>query len=107
MRATAEVDEVSLTVEREILVTGNGFDNLDFVFFTHLLEHGDSIAAIHDGTLDGEVFFNDVSHNFLDRLQIFGSKRAGEGEIVEEPIFNDWPYSNLSLWKQTLHGLGH
>ena len=107
MRTAAEVDKLSLPIERQILIARNRFNNLDFVVLSLLLKHCNRFIATHDGALHWEIFFNDLSHDFLDRLQIFWSERTREGKVVEKAIFNYWSDGNLSFWKETLHGLSH
>ena len=107
MRTTAEVDKLALSIERQILIAWNRFNNLDFVVLSHLSKHRNRFIATHHGALHREIFFNNLSHDFLDRLQIFRSKRTREGKVVEKPIFNYRPDGNLSFWKETLHRLSH
>ncbi len=63
--AATEINELSLPIKRQILVTGNALDDLDFVVFAHVLEHGHCIGAAHNGALYFQPLFNDLAHDLF------------------------------------------
>ena len=105
MRSPAQIGKVSLRIKGNLLVAGNGFDNLRLVMLPLILEKIDCLGAIPDLALDFQLAGADFRHAFLDCRQIFGRKRTLVGKIVIEAVLNHGTNGDLRIRKQFFHGM--
>src|SRR5690606_14405281 len=100
-----EVDEITFTVQRNLLVGGNGLDQFSLVFLTHVEEELDGCVAFPDFAGNGNVLFCQFGHAFLDGGQVFRGKWAYVGEVVVKTVVDDRADGDLRLREQLLDGV--
>ena len=106
MRATAEIDEFSLPVERDRFVARNARDDLGLVFLADAAEEFDGLVAIPDFTLDRLVAVHDLLHALLDRREVILGKRLLARKVVIETVLDGRANRHLRLGPEFLDGLG-
>ena len=62
VRSAAEIEPLALPVNRERLIAGDSFDDLDLVLFAELLERIDGLLAAPLLAADGKIAFDDLGH---------------------------------------------
>src|SRR5260370_13401621 len=107
MRADAEIDEIALPVEADLLTLRDFTDIFGLVRLADTVEEGDRGVAVPDLPRDLLVPPHDVAYSRLDPLQVFGGERLGTREIVIEPTFGRRPEGHLGIGIQFLDRLGH
>ena len=103
--AAAEVDEIALLIERDVLPMRDIGDDLRLVGLAHVAEEPDGLVARHHRTLHLEVLSRNLLHLCLDLLQILGGKRTLVGEVVVETVLDHRTDGHLRRGKQALHRL--
>ena len=106
MRASAEVDEVALAVERDLLARRNAGDDLGLVMFTHRLEQAHSGITVHDFSGDGLILAGQLAHLRLDGGKILWSQRAFVREVVIKAVVDDGADGDLKVWEQAFGRVG-
>ncbi len=106
VRASTEVDEVALAVERDLLACRNAGDDLGLVMLTHGLKKAHGSIAVHDLSGHGLVLAGQFAHLRLDGGEVFRRQRALVGEIVIEAIVDHRTNRDLKVWEQALGGVG-
>ena len=106
MRATTQIDKVTLAVEGQIFLTGNILNDSNLVFLAHLIKQTDSFVTGHDRSGHRNILLGQLFHALFDPAQIFIGERPIEFEIVIEPVVHNRTNSHLSGRKQFLdrHG---
>ena len=107
MRADAEIDEIALPVEADLLVSRDFADIFGLVGLADAVEEGDRGVAVPDLARDLLVAAHDLAHARLDLLEILGSERLGAREIVIEPGLGRRPEGDLGVGIQFLDRLRH
>ena len=107
MRADAEIDEIALPVEADLLTFRDFADIFGLVRLADAVEEGDRGVAVPDLPRDLLVPPHDLAHARLDPLEILGGERLGAGEIVVEPGFGRRPEGDLGIGIQFLDRLRH
>ena len=107
MGSAAQIDELALLVERDLLARGNSADDLGLVRLPHVAEELDRLVPVHHGAGHREVLAGKLLHFLLDGRQVFGREVLLVGEVVVEAILDGRPDGHLCLGKQFLHRLGH
>jgi len=102
VRATAKVDEIAFAVERNLLIGGNGANQLGLVFFTEIEEELDRIVARPYFPCYRNILLGQLSHALFDRHQVFRGKRTLVGEVVIEAVFDDRSNGDLCVGEQLL-----
>ena len=106
MRAAAEVGPLALAVELELLVGGDGVDQLDLERLALLLEIALGLLAAHRRLDERPVARDDLAHALFDRGKILGRERRRAEEVVIEAVLDHRPDGDLRLRPQRLHRLG-
>ena len=106
MRPAAEVVPIALRVELDVLVAGDGVDQLDLERLALLLEQ--ILGGLSRDHLFGErlVARDDLAHPLLDRGEILGRERLVAEEIVVETVLDHRPDGHLRPRPKRLHRLG-
>ncbi len=107
MRADAEIDEIALAVEADVLVAWNFADILGLVLLANAGEERDRLVALPHLAGDRLVAFDDVAHALLDARQIIRRERRIAGEVVVEARLGGGAKGDLSLGVQLLDRFGH
>src|SRR5205814_7605540 len=107
MRADAQIDEVALAIEADLLLGRDLADIFGLVALTDAIEERDRLIAVPDLAGDRLVTAHDVAHALLDARQIVGGERSRAGEIVIEAGFCRRAEGDLSFRVQLLDSLGH
>ncbi|MNZ98000.1 hypothetical protein D3C78_1172690 [compost metagenome] len=107
VRPTAQVDEVTLPVEGQLLITGNRLDDLDLVLLTQPVEEGHRLIARHQRATDLMVGLGQLVHLRLDLLEILTGEGTLAVEVVIEAVVDDRADGDLGTGEQLLHGHGH
>src|SRR5271156_510994 len=107
MRADAEIEELALPVEADLLTLRDFTDVFGLIRLADAVEEGDRSIAVPDLAGDLLVAAHDVTHPRLDLLEILGCERLGAGEIVIEPGLRRRPEGDLGIGIQFLYRLGH
>ena len=105
MRAAAQVDEAAVAVDADLLVGGKLVD----VFELEALVGEDLLGLIARDNLADErlVGLDDRGHLLLDGGEVVRRERAGQLEVVEEPVLGRRSERDLGAGEQLLDGLGH
>ena len=107
MRPDAEVDEIALAVEADLLVRRDLGDPFGLVALADAIEEGDRLVALPDLAGDRLVALDDVAHPRLDLLEVLGGERRVAGEVVIEAGLGRRAEGDLGLRIQFLDRLGH
>ena len=106
VRAPAEVGPLALAIELQLLIGGNGVDQLDLERFALLFEQALRVLA-RDGPLQERlVAGDDLAHPLFDRGEILGRERLVAEEVVVEAVLDHRPNGDLRSWPKRLHGFG-
>ena len=108
VRATAEVGEAVLLVERDLLARGERLGDLDLVGLAIGAEARDSVLARRLDALVGvRPALQDRAHLVLDAGQVALTRRFREIEVVVETVLDRGPDRDLRAGPEVLDGLGH
>ena len=107
VRTAAQVNELTLPVQRQFLMRGNGFDDLCLVLLSHATKECNSLIPWHDRTADTEVLLGQFHHFFFDCGKVIRGKRPFKSEIVIKTVFDNGADCHLCLRKQFFHRLRH
>ena len=102
----AEVDELALAVDRDLLVVGEVADDLGLVVLADRIEEPDRVVALPDLAGDGLVAGDDLAHARLHRLEIGRREGLVAGEVVVEAVLDGRPDGDLDVRVELLRGLG-
>ena len=99
VRASAEIGEFAVAIERDFFALGNVLDDIELEFAGRrsltkgtkdtTLGHGQSFVARQDHALKGMIGFDFLFHLGLDLLEIFGRNAVIQFQIVIETVL-DW-----------------
>ncbi len=103
--APAQVRERGLRVGGDLLALGKLVDELELVGLT--LEGRAGLFACHDPAHEGVAARHDRAHARLDLGEVLGRERAGQLEVVVEPVLDGRPDGHLGVGKELQHRLGH
>ncbi len=106
MRTAAQIDPVSLTVQRDRLGRRQILNELGLVLLALGLEEGDGLVAVDHGALELRAAADDVPHLCFDGREIVGRERLVAGEIVIETVLDRRPDGDLGAGIELLHRLG-
>ena len=106
VRPAAEVGPLALAIELQLLIGGNGVDQLDLERFALLLEEALRLLARDDGLRERLVAGDDLAHALLDRREILGRERLVAEEVVVEAVLDHRADRHLRAGPQRLHRLG-
>ncbi len=105
VRATTEVGELALRIQRQLLVRRDAFDDLGLVSLADAFEVGHRIVARLHAAAQRQGFLHDLLHFRFNRGQVFRGERALVGEVVIEAVVDHRADGDLRAGKQPLHGL--
>ncbi len=106
VRSAAEVRELALGVERDVLVGRNRRDDLGLEVLADRLEVRDRVVARHRAPRHGLVLFRELGHLRLDRGEILRRERALVREVVVEAVLDDGADRHLRVGKELLDRVG-
>ena len=107
MRPAAEIEPFALRIDLDLLVLGNGVDQLELEPFAHLGEQLLRLGAVHHLAGERRVAGDDLAHLGLDLGQILRRERLVAGEIVIEAVVDHRADGDLRAGIELLHRLGH
>src|SRR5580693_3619723 len=107
MRTDAEINEIALPVEADLLTFRDFADIFGLVALADTVEEGDSRVAVPDLARDLLVAAHDLAHARLNPFEILGRERFGAGEIVIKSGFGRRPEGDLGIGIQFLDRLRH
>ena len=102
-----KVDELTLPVQRDVLVARYALDDLRLVVLALLLEKLDRAPTLPHLAGDGLVAVHDLAHARLYGLEVLERKRLLAGEVIVEPVLDGRPDRHLCLGVELLDRLGH
>ena len=106
VRATTQIDEITLSVKRYDFIIVKFFDDLRLVFFAHAAKQFNRIFLINHLAAHRQVFRCNLFHAFFDFRQIVFRKSGLKCEIIVKTVFNDRSDRHLRLRKQSLDCMG-
>ncbi len=68
MRTAAEIDEIALVVERDLVPVGDGSDDLGLVVFSQASKKRHGFVARQEGAIHLEIALGEIPHLGLDGL---------------------------------------
>ncbi len=101
----AEVDEIALPVDRDLLVGRDLADDRGLVVFPLIAEKLDGGVPVPHLPAHRLVALGDLGHLGLDGLQILRGEGPPIGEIVVEAVLDDRADGDLGLGEQLFHRL--
>ena len=107
VRPAAEIEPFALAIDRERLVAGDAFDDLDLVLLAELVEGLDRLVAAQLFAAHRQIAFDDLGHLLFDAAKIFVGERAVGAEVVEEAVLDDRSDGDLRAGEELLHRHGH
>ena len=105
VRPGAEVGEVALTVEGDLLALRQIADKLDLVGLFPFLHERDGFIARESIPLEADILLDDLLHLALDLFEIFRLERFLHVKVVVEALLDRGPDSKLHFREQTLDRL--
>ena len=106
VRAAAEIEPVALLVDFDLLVCGDGVDQLDLEQLALVAKGFLRLIARPDFLGEGFVARDDLAHLLLDGGEIFRRERLVAEEVVIEAVVDHRPDGDLRARPQRLHGFG-
>jgi hypothetical protein len=106
VRPPAQVDEVTLPVERDAVVA-DALEDLHLERLAALAEVCDGVGARHLLALERQVGLGDRPHRVLDAHEIVRREGLGLGEVVVEAVLDGGPDRHAHVGEELLHGLRH
>ena len=106
MRAAAEIEPVALLVDLDLLIGGDGVDQLDLEAFAHVAENFLRMLARPDFLRERFVARDDLAHLFFDDRKIFQRERLIAREVVIKSVFDHRPDGDLRSRPQILDRFG-
>ena len=108
MRACAQINEFTLTVERDILALACVFFNqLHLVGLLLLLHQLFCFGRGKKEPLDRQVLFDDLFHLRLNFRQILGGQGAGQIKVIIKAALDRRADGEFRFGEQAFHGLCH
>ncbi len=105
VRAAAQVDEVSFSVQRHFFARGNCGDDLGFVVLADRFEEFDRFVARPHLADDRQVLCGQFGHALLDRGEILERKGTLIREVVIEAVLDHRTDGDLRFREEILHGV--
>ena len=105
VRPRAQIGEVALPVERNLLALGHVAYQFDLVRLFALFHKRDRLIARESEPLEADILFDDLLHLALDTLEVLGAERLGDVKVVVEALIDRRTYRELDLGEQTLDRL--
>ena len=105
VRATAQIDKVTLAIERNLVALGNAGNDFRLVLLAVLAEILHRLATLHDLATNRNLVLDDAAHLGRDTVDILRGKTLGIGKVVVEPVVDHRTNGHLRPWKQALYGL--
>ena len=96
MGAATQVHPLTLPINRNLLVLGQVFDDLDFVMLPHVAKDFDRFFSRGHNSLNAQVVGGELHHARLNFIEILGRKIMARCKIVIEPILYCWTDRDLS-----------
>ncbi len=106
VRPPAEIFKLAFTVEGNVLISRNAFNDFGLVVLSQALEIRNSLVAGQHPTYHGFVKRGQGGHLLFDSRQVFRRKGALVGKVVEEAVFDDGPNRHLRFRKQFFDRVG-
>ena len=106
VRATAQVHPVALPVHLEVLIGGDGLDQLHLEGLALRLEMGDGVGAGPDFLGEGRVAGDQLAHLLLDGLEVIGGEGRLAIKVVIETVLDHRADGDLRARIKRLHRLG-
>ena len=106
MRAAAQIDKITLTVKRQILLAGNVFNNANFVLFTHFSEQCNGFVSGHHRAGNRQILLGQFRHALFNTRQVFIGKGAVVFEVVVKTVIYHWSDGDLGFRKQLFDSHG-
>ena len=106
MRATTEVFEGALAVQRHILAARNAGDDLGLVVLTQSLEIRHRLVAREHTAHHCFVLVGQFDHLLFDSRKVFGREGPLVGKVVVETVLDHGTDGDLCVGKQFLDGVG-
>jgi len=103
--AAAEIDEIALAVERDLLAFGNRRDDFGFVLLSHVAEELDRFVAPHHRAFDFDVPLRELAHALFDRSEILRRERPFVRKIVVKAVLDDRADRHLRVREKLFDGV--
>jgi len=103
MRPATQVDEIALSIERDILIGRNRGNDLRLVVLADTLEELHRLVARPYLAMHLDLAPGDLVHARLDRGDILRRKRALVREVVVKAVIDDRADGDLRLREELLH----
>ena len=107
VRPAAQVDEVTVAVERDGGARRDPFDDLDLVALARGAEHLDGLVAVDLLALELEVGLDVLGHLGLDRGEVLLGEGTRHVEVVVEAVLDGGTDRDLGLGEEAFYGRGH
>ena len=107
VRTRAEIDELSLPVDADLLVLRDLLDPFRLVLLADRLEEAHGVVARPDLARDRLVAVDDLVHALLELREILGREGMITGKIVVEPRLRRGTEGHLDVREQFLGGFRH
>src|SRR4029453_13207872 len=103
VRPAAEIEPVALLVDLDLLVLGDGVDQLDLEQLAFVPEYALGLLARPNLLGKGFVARDDLAHLFLDRGEVLRRERLVAEEVVVEAVLDHRADGDLRPRPQRLH----
>ena len=107
MRSRAEIHELALLIEADLLALRQILDKLHLIGLALFLHEGDRLVPGLREAHDFQVLLDDLLHLRLDLFKIVRGKRRLKVHVVVEAVRDGGADGQLDARIQTLHRLGH
>ena len=96
MGTATQIHPLTLPIDRNLLVLGQVFDDLDFIMLPHVAEDFDRFIARGHNPLNAQIVGGELDHARLNFIEVLERKIMTRCKIVVETILDCWTNRNLS-----------
>ena len=104
---TTHVLPVAVPIHAQRLITGDAFDQLNFVGLIAVFVIGDRLRAVPDFCPHVFTLVDDFLHLFLNEGEVIRHERFFAVKVVVPTVFDHRPDCDLYIWPDFLHGARH
>jgi len=107
VRTTAQINKLTLTVQRDVFALWQILDDFGLVFFFFLAEELDRFTPVPNLARHRQCILDDTAHFRGNSVEVFHREAGRIGEIVEKAVLNHRADGALGFRIKALYRLRH